>query len=68
MPSPIDEQIDKLYQLPLDEFTSARNALAKEAGPAAAEVRALQKPPLAAWAPNILFVAVAAYLVASAKT
>ena len=41
-----------LYQLPLDEFTAARNALAKEAGAAGAEIRALQKPPLAAWAIN----------------
>jgi hypothetical protein len=54
-PRPIDEQIDKLYQLPLDEFTSARNALAKEAGPSAAEVKALQKPPLAAWAINQVY-------------
>ena len=52
---PIDEQIDKLYQLPLEEFTGARNALAKEAGPAAAEVKALQKPPLAAWAINQVY-------------
>jgi hypothetical protein len=27
-----DEAIDQLYQLPLDEFTAARNALAKESG------------------------------------
>jgi hypothetical protein len=52
---PIDEQIDSIYQLPLDEFTAARNALAKEAGPAAAEVKALQKPPLAAWAINQVY-------------
>ena len=52
---PIDEQIDKLYQLPLEKFTGARNALAKEAGPAAAEVKALQKPPLAAWAINQVY-------------
>jgi hypothetical protein len=54
-PRPIDAQIDRLYQLPLDEFTAARNALAKEAGPAAAEVRALAKPPLAAWAINQVY-------------
>jgi len=46
--------IDRLYQLPLDEFTAARNALAKDAGPQAAAVRALVKPPLAAWAVNQL--------------
>lgn len=54
-PRPIDEQIDRLYQLPLDEFTAARNALAKEAGPAAAEIKGLQKPPLAAWAINQVY-------------
>ena len=33
MASPsLDTEIDRLYQLPLDEFTAARNALAKEAG------------------------------------
>ena len=30
--APYDDQIDRLYQLPLDEFTTARNVLAKEAG------------------------------------
>ena len=28
----LDDQIDQLYQVPLDEFTAARNALAKESG------------------------------------
>jgi DNA repair exonuclease SbcCD ATPase subunit len=52
----LDAEIDNLYQLPLDEFTAARNALAKDAGPqAAAEIRALQKPPVAAWAVNQLY-------------
>ena len=48
-------QIDRLYQLSLDEFTAARNALAKESGQAGAEIRALQKPPLAAWAINQVY-------------
>jgi hypothetical protein len=52
---PVDAQIDRLYQLPLDEFTAARNALAKESGAAAAEIRALQKPPVAAWAINQVY-------------
>jgi hypothetical protein len=52
---PVDAQIDRLYQLPLDEFTAARNALAKESGTAAAEIRALQKPPVAAWAINQVY-------------
>ena len=47
-----DAEIDRLYQLPLEEFTPARNTLAKEGG---AEIRALQKPPIAAWAVNQLY-------------
>ena len=47
----------ELYALPLDEFTPARNELAKQlaAGgdrPAAGEVRALRKPSVPAWAVN----------------
>ena len=45
--------IDELYQLPLDEFTAARNALAKSTGDAS--IRKLEKPKLAAWAVNQLF-------------
>ena len=53
------DEIDELFALPLDEFTKARNALAKrlkDAGdPDAAEaVRALAKPSVAAWAVNQL--------------
>ena len=55
----LDTEIDRLYQLPLDEFTAARNALAKEvAGPRSRmpEIRRLvQKPPLAAWAINQVY-------------
>jgi len=51
----LDAKIDHLYQLPLEEFTPARNALAKEAGADAAAVRALGKPPIAAWAVNQLY-------------
>lgn len=52
--------IDALFQLPVDEFTSARNALAnrlKAAGraDAASRVKALPKPPLSAWAVNQLY-------------
>lgn len=49
----LDEEIDRLYQLPLEEFTAARNALAKSGG--GAEVRTLAKPPVAAWAVNQLY-------------
>lgn len=48
-----DDQIDHLYQLPLDEFTGARNALAKESGDN--NVKKLEKPNLAAWAVNQLY-------------
>ena len=48
-----DDRIDELYQLTLDEFTAARNALAKETGDAA--IKKLEKPNLAAWAVNQLY-------------
>ena len=53
--NPLDEQIDQLYQLPIDGFTPARNALAKGAGPRAHEIKRLEKPNAAAWAVNQLF-------------
>lgn len=55
MPNSLDDQIDQLYQLSLDNFTAARNALAKAAGGRAAEIKALEKPNAAAWAVNQLF-------------
>lgn len=51
----LDADIDRLYQLTPDEFTAARNALAKEAGADAPSIRKLQKPPVPAWAVNQLF-------------
>ena len=48
-----DDKIDPLYQLPLDEFTAARNALAKETGDGS--IKKLEKPNLAAWAVNQLY-------------
>lgn len=50
-----DADIDRLYQYPFDEFTVARNALAKAAGKDSGAIRALTKPPLAAWAVNQLY-------------
>ena len=47
------DPIDQLYQLSLDEFTAARNALAKETGDNA--IKKLEKPNLAAWAVNQLY-------------
>src|SRR5262245_14689139 len=55
MADPLDNQIDELYQLPLDQFTTARNALAKQSGSNAAQVKQLEKPNTAAWAINQLF-------------
>jgi hypothetical protein len=51
--------LDELFTLPLDEFTAARNALAKRLkqdgnADAAEQVRALPKPTVATWAVNQL--------------
>ncbi|MDQ5822178.1 MAG: hypothetical protein M3540_12125, partial [Actinomycetota bacterium] len=58
-PVDVDAELDRLYGLPLDEFTKARNDLSarlKKAGAtdAAAEVKALPKPSVPAWAVNQL--------------
>ncbi len=55
----LEGEIDRLYGLPLEEFTPARNALAarlKKAGAreAAARVAGLGKPSVSAWAVNQL--------------
>jgi hypothetical protein len=57
--SDVEKQIDRLFGLPLDEFTGARNDLArrlKEDGHAdeATAVQALPKPTVAAWTVNQL--------------
>jgi hypothetical protein len=49
--------VDRLYELPLDEFTAARDELARRLkgqgdGDAGAEVKRLRKPSVAAWALN----------------
>jgi hypothetical protein len=52
---PVDAVADELYVLPPEEFTAARNARAKAAsGTAAARIKALRKPAVAAWAVNLL--------------
>ena len=48
----MSDEIDRLYELPLEEFTAARNALAKETGDAA--LKQLKKPTVPAWAVNQL--------------
>jgi hypothetical protein len=50
-----EPDIDHLYQIPLSDFVAERNALAKGAGAGAADVRALQKPSVPAWAVNQLY-------------
>jgi hypothetical protein len=59
MADPVDEAAERLYGLPLDEFTVARNAAARELRDRglraeADEVKALAKPSAAAWAVNQL--------------
>ena len=55
----VDTELDRLYGLPLDEFTPARDALARELRrtgerEAAQRVKALRKPPISAWTVNQL--------------
>jgi len=54
-----NDAVDRLFELPLDEFTDARNELARQlkrdgALEEAAAVQALPKPPVAAWTVNQL--------------
>ena len=51
----LDDQIDQLFQLPVADFTAARNALAKTAGQAGAAIKRLEKPAMAAWVVNQLY-------------
>lgn len=55
----VDEAADHLYGVPLDEFVSARNELAKQVktdggADAAKQIKALRKPTVAAWIVNQL--------------
>ena len=50
-----DSDIDRLYQLPLSEFTKARDELAKSHDEHRADIRRLQKPSVPAWAVNQLY-------------
>jgi hypothetical protein len=58
--SSLDEELDRLYQLPLSEFVKARNEIAAALkkngdGDAAKRVRDLTKPSPSAWAVNQLY-------------
>src|SRR5690349_6141424 len=53
-------EIDNLYQVPLTEFTAARNALAakvkgEQGAEAAAAIKSLAKPSIPAWVVNQLY-------------
>lgn len=50
-----DRDVEALYQLPLAEFTAARNELAKNAGKAGAGIKSLEKPSVPAWGVNQLY-------------
>ena len=57
MPKPLAGEIDRLYALPLEEFTRERDELAKRLRKdgdreAADDIKALKKPSVAAWAVN----------------
>ncbi|MBZ5557041.1 MAG: hypothetical protein LAO77_07160 [Acidobacteriia bacterium] len=54
--SALEAKIDRLYQLALDEFTAARNTLAKSlTGADAALVKQLVKPTVVPWAVNQVY-------------
>jgi hypothetical protein len=54
--SALDAKIDDLYRAALNDFTAARNALAKSlSGDEAKRVRALAKPTLVPWAVNQVY-------------
>ena len=48
----VADEVDRLYELPLEEFTAARNDLAKQLGDAS--VKQLKKPTVPAWTVNQL--------------
>src|SRR5436309_5836522 len=57
MAAQLEAELDRLFGLPLSEFTAARNELAKELRDAgrreeAEQVKALRKPSVAAWLVN----------------
>lgn len=56
MPSALDARIDDLYRGRLDQFVTARNALAKSlSGADAQQVRKLAKPTVVPWAVNQVY-------------
>lgn len=56
MKAKLEPQIDELYALPLDEFTAARNALARTlSGRDKKDIGSLVKPSVAMWVVNQLY-------------
>lgn len=60
MGKPSTDEVDRLFQIPLSEFTSARNALAAKLkkggdGEGAERVKTLAKPSISAWVANQLY-------------
>jgi hypothetical protein len=51
----LDDDIDRLYQQPLADFTRERDALAKRSGADGATIRRLEKPSAPAWAVNQVY-------------
>jgi hypothetical protein len=51
----VAKPLDQLFQLPLSEFTAARNLFAKAAADGGAAIKALEKPSVPAWAVNQLY-------------
>jgi hypothetical protein len=51
----LESPLDALFQAPLADFTTTRNALAKSAGAGGAAIRQIDKPSAAAWAVNQIY-------------
>ena len=51
----LEADLNRLYQLPPEQFVAERNSLAKRAGADGADIRALPKPTAPVWAVNQLY-------------
>ena len=54
-PKALETDLNRLYQLPPEQFVAERNSLAKRAGADGADIRALPKPTAPVWAVNQLY-------------
>jgi hypothetical protein len=55
MADDVQAEIDRLYQLPLDQFTAERNSAAKRLGKTQPPIKELVKPSVPAWGVNQLY-------------